>query len=237
MNLSFPGMDLAPIVRSESDAGQWFTPADIAWRMRRWAGNAPIRFALEPSAGSGNLVHALHIRQSGNGEQEFSSTEIDAYEIDPHYAAKLRARFPHDPDFNSGGDITVHQADYLSAPRAGVPYDLGLANPPYEDGKDGAFLAKMMDDCQRIIALVRLAALVGQARTETVWKRCQPGGDFALRGLALFAGRPRFEAGRAIGDREDGGSAKADFCVVKLSRRTEAERGVDVPTSIEWWMP
>ena len=224
MNLSLPGIDMTPSVCEESDASQWFTPMPIARRMVAWAGLIKPRTILEPSAGSGNLVAACRER--------WERAEIDAVELDGHYWRKLLATR------EIGEKTTVWHGDFLTfRPTFDDLYELCVANPPYEDGLDGRFLAHAMDLSDRVIALVRLAALVGQARTEAVWSRCSDDGDFALRGLALFAGRPRFEAGRAIGDREDGGSAKADFCVVKLSRRSPAEMGKSIPTQIEWWMP
>lgn len=215
--------------RIVEDKSQWFSPPEIAWRMRRWAGDVPVRFALEPSAGSGNLVHALRVRQSGTGDQAFTSTEVDAYELDPYYADRLRERFPDDPDFNSGGDVRVHQTDYLAAKGPGVRYDLGFANPPYEDGLDGRFLAKMMDECDRIVALVRLATLAGQERSRDVWSRVASC-EWRMTGLAIFGERPKFQAGRAVGDRRENEGGKTDFCVVKLSR-------LPGPTSteVEWW--
>lgn len=234
MTLALPGLDIAQRHREDADASQWFTPMPIADRMWRWSGLATIRTVLEPSAGSGNLIHAAIYSRRSEGIRDVlgddrSRVRVTAHELDGHYVDRMRERF------RSDSLVDVRAGSYLDAPAPDDLYDLALMNPPYENGLDGKFLAKAMNESQRVIALVRLAALVGQARTEAVWSRCRPDGDFVLRGLALFSGRPRFEAGRSIGDREDGGSAKADFCVVKLSRRTEPERGVDVPTHIEWW--
>ncbi len=219
VNLTLPGLDIAQ--RVDEERSQWFTPMPIARRMVAWAGCIRPDAVLEPSCGSGNLVAAVRER--------WEFTTIEAVELDPFYVGNTRARF--DDDFRT----SVYGGSFLDHPPIGDSFDLCVMNPPYEDGLDGRFLAKAMDVSDRLIALVRLAALVGQARTEAVWSRCKPDGDFALRGLALFAGRPRFEAGRAIGDREADGSAKADFCVVKLSRRTADEHGHDIPTHVEWW--
>lgn len=218
MNLTLPGI---ADERVEEDRSTWFTPMPIARRMVSWAGSIQPRSILEPSCGSGNLIAACRER--------WTHATIAAVELDPFYVGNARDRFGD--DFRT----SVYGGSFLDPPQIVDSFDLCVMNPPYEDGLDGKFLARAMDISDRVIALVRLAALVGQARTEAVWSRCRPDGDFVLRGLALFAGRPRFEAGRSIGDREDGGSAKADFCVVKLSRRTEPERGVDVPTHVEWW--
>ncbi len=219
MNLCLPGFGRDE--RVEDDRSTWFTPQPIAERMVAWAGSMYPSSILEPSCGSGNIIAACRKR--------WNSVVIEGVELDPHYADACRDRFADDYS------VYIYTGSFLDVQPIGDSFELCVMNPPYEDGLDGKFLAAAMNRSRRVIALVRLAALVGQARTEAVWSRCQPGGDFVLRGLALFAGRPRFEAGRSIGDREDGGSAKADFCAVKMSRRTEDERGVDVPTFIEWW--
>lgn len=232
MNLVFDGFGRDE--RIPVDRSQWFTPQPIADRMMRWSGLAPIRTVLEPSAGSGNLVHSATRSRRPEGMCEIlgsarSNTLVTAYELDPYYVEKLSHRFAGD------AGVDVRQGSYLDAPGPEELFDLGLMNPPFEDGLDGVFLAKAMDECQRIIALVRLVALAGKERAEKVWSRCQPDGDWALRGLAVFSERVDFIAGRAIGARKEGESAKADFAVVKLSRRADHERGADVPCFPEWW--
>lgn len=218
MNLTLPGI---ADERVDEDRSTWFTPMPIARRMVAWAGSIQPYSIIEPSCGSGNLIAACRER--------WTHATIEAVELDSHYVDKARERFEGDTRTN------IFRGSFLDMHPIGDSFDLCVMNPPYEDGLDGKFLARAMDASDRVIAIVRLAALVGQARTEAVWSRCRPDCDFALRGLALFSGRPRFEAGRSIGDREADGSAKADFCVVKLSRRTEPERDVDVPTHVEWW--
>jgi len=223
VNLSLPGLDVSRVVREDHDAGQWFTPMAIARRMVAWAGSLQPDSILEPSCGSGNIVAACRERWLG--------TLIEAVELDKHYADASRDRFADDYS------TFVFDGSFLDSPPINDHFDLCVMNPPYEDGLDGKFLSRAMDLSDRVIALIRLQALAGLAREDAVWSRCKTHGDFAMRGLAIFAGRPRFEAGRAIGDREDGGSAKTDFCVVKLSRRTDEERTKYIGTHIEWWMP
>ena len=212
MNLTFEGFGRDE--RIAEDKSQWFTPPDIAARMVRWAGAVTPDVVIEPSTGSGNLVQAAFDRWSG--------TRVEAFEVDPFYANALTTRF------DASGRVSVVCGDYLAYRNAREPYDvLGLANPPYEDGLDGQFLAKLMDECDRIVALVRLACLAGAKRRQGVWSRLDR--DWNLHGLAIFASRPEFQAGRAVGDRREGESAKADFCVVKLSRYGSMSTGV------EWW--
>lgn len=219
MNLCLPGVGMDE--RVTEDRSSWFTPMPIARRMVAWAGSIKPSSILEPSCGSGNIIAACRER--------WAYATVEGVELDPHYADACRSRFFGD------ARTSIFGGSFLDKQPIGDSHDLCVMNPPYEGGLDGLFIAHAMDLSQRVIALVRLAALAGQARHEGVWSRCSPSGDFALRGLAIFAGRPRFEAGRSIGDREDSGSAKADFCAVKLSRRTDDEHGIDIQTHVEWW--
>lgn len=213
MNLVFEGFGRDE--RVTEDRSQWFTPSPIATRMVKWAGDIKPARILEPSAGGGNLVAAARGR--------WASAEITACELDPHYVDRLGQSFAEDRG------VRVLAGDYRSV-RHESRFDLGIANPPYEDGLDGEFLAKMMGECDRVIALVRLVCLAGLGRYEGVWRNV--GTEWRMPGLAIFSGRPEFEAGRAVGVRKEGESAKADFCVVKLSR---SEICSTTSTEVEWW--
>ena len=210
MTLALPGLDALPPERLRSGAlSQWFTPHDIAARMARWAGNVGGR-VLEPSAGSGALVEAW--------TAEHEDPRIDAVEIDPDFAARLRE--------DVSGGVVVSCEDYLTRPRPARRYDLALMNPPYEDGLDGLFLAKTMSECDRVIALVRLAALAGSGRHASVWSRIESHADgWHMPGLAVFSSRPVFD-----GPESASGSAKSDFVCVKLSRVSPPSE-----TRVEWW--
>ncbi len=196
------------------DLSQWWTPVSIAERMVAWCGSIMPRTILEPSAGCGRLVDACNARWSG--------ARVTAHELHGPTAETLAARYR--------GDLrtTVLRGDYLEAPAPRERFDLCVMNPPYEHGFDGRFLAKAMDESVRVVALVRLVALAGQARHREVWSRIDAG-EWHIAGLAVFAARPEFDPGVAVGEREVT-SAQADFCVVKLTR--EPTR-----TSVEWWMP
>lgn len=231
MNLAFEGFGIAE--RVPEDKGQWFTPPDLAWRMVRWAGR-PFAHVLEPSAGSGNLVHALRVMRSESGDETPTNTTVHAHEMDPYYIDRLADRFQSDVNDER---VHLYAGNYLDgdAPTAdiGRPYDLGFANPPFEDGMDGEFVAKMMRQCDRIVVLARTCVLNGMDRHERVWSRCGDGGDWTVRGVAFLPKRPVFQAGRAIGERVDGGGAKADFCVIKMRRRDLGP--VAGGTELEWW--
>lgn len=207
--MTLPGIDMEPAL-DRLALSQWHTPPALALRMAKWAGGA-IRLSriLEPSAGGGALVRAAI-------ECEAKAGAIDAIELDPRWATKLR---------DIGGGLRIENRDYLVRPARDHRYDLCLQNPPYEGGMDGRFLGKAMDESDRVIALVRTVALHGDERFRTVWRRCQADGDFALIGLAILSARPDFGGEH---------SAMADFCVVKLARRS-LRLAEQTGTHVEWW--
>lgn len=214
MTLALPGIDtLPPQSMRRTALSQWFTPMDIALRMARWAGNVGGR-VLEPSAGNGALVRAwasrAYQREEDLGYDDSECSGVDAIDIDADLARE------------HGWEC----ANYLGRGAPAERYGLALMNPPYEDGLDGAFLAKTMDECDRVIALVRLAALAGSGRHTSVWSRVEGNVDgWWMPGLAIFSSRPVFD-----GPPDASGSAKSDFVCVKLSRVGEPGR-----TAVEWW--
>lgn len=217
MTLALPGIDtLPPVAMRRALLSQWFTPHDIARRMAAWAGNID-GIVLEPSAGSGRLLDAWLAERDADFPSRPTSVRVDVVELDSDFASLISGA-----DYGPG--VRVDCCDYLTRPRPTSRYALGLANPPYEGGLDGAFIAKMMDECDRMIALVRLAALAGSGRHADVWRRVEEHRDgWWMPGLAIFSSRPSFD-----GPVE--GSAKSDFVCVKLSRV-----GSPGLTAVEWW--
>lgn len=208
--MSLPGIDMEPAL-DRLALSQWHTPVPLALRMAKWAGGAlRLSRVLEPSAGGGALVRAAI-------ECDANPTSITAIELDDGWAKKLTATF------TKTLGVTVESRDYLMRPARDHRYDITLMNPPYEDGLDGRFLEKAMNESDRVIALIRTVALNGDDRYKRVWRRCNAGGDFAMIGLAVLANRPDFGG-------EHG--AMADFVVVKLARRA---LNLGTAAHVEWW--
>jgi hypothetical protein len=93
--------------------------------------NEPALRILEPSAGTGALARRCVKTKAGyeryEGEFRFDN-QIDCIEIQPHFAAQLRA---------SGLYRRVIQADFLSVkPDANWLYDLIVMNPPFDIERD-----------------------------------------------------------------------------------------------------
>jgi predicted RNA methylase len=220
----FPSDPAARIVASSA----WYTPpeaaADVA-RMCWTPGLARNNWrVLEPSAGDGSLLSAL-VREMGAGFGP--KAPVDAVELDATAADKLRARAVTEAwDW----PINVDVADYLSRPAPAEPYDLCLANPPYERGTDSAFISKAMDESLRVVALVRLALLESQRSHERIWSRIKPGG-WRLLALCPYISRPVFLPG---GGESDGG--KTAFMLIKLSRVEPPEDSAYQAglTSVRW---
>jgi predicted RNA methylase len=216
MSLTLPGVDVLPPDGARQRAlSQWFTPPEVAARLVLMAAPLIDRIArrgttiLEPSAGQGAIVRAIRAHSA--------TAPIDAVELDPRYRPALE-RNPW---------TTVEIGDYLSRPSPQERYPLAIANPPYEGGLDGLFLAKLLDECDCIVALVRLATLAGSKRHARVWSHVEAHRDgWWLRSLAICAARPVF---LAAGEESDGG--KTDFVVVHLTR---SEWPAD-QCALEWW--
>lgn len=107
--------------------GQYFTPANIKsdifeyvrQKLPEWLDEtAPDGKALEPSAGTGELIELI-LRMG------FKPDNVTAYEIEPELRALLATKF--------GG--TVIRGDFLDGTDPGDKYSLVLSNPPYVDLK------------------------------------------------------------------------------------------------------
>lgn len=205
--LTLPGVDTLPRMDSrQRELSQWWTPPDIAARLVELAVDG-LRFpaVLEPSAGSGVLVDAVLAARP--------MASITAVELDPAWAARLRERH--------GDGVRLVEGDFLSATLA--PAAVVVMNPPYENGLDGRFIERAMELAPRVVALLRLNALVGQERHERVWSRI--GRGWHLDHVAYLARRPQF---LAAGEATDG--AKSDFVAVRLTQGRGRRK-----TRTEWW--
>lgn len=197
----------AEAVAAAKALSQWFTPAPLAHRMAEMAlclAPGETWRVLEPSAGDGALVRAAHAKAP-------LRAIVTAYDVDPALCERHGWRC----------------ADYLSVPAPERRYDLALMNPPYEDGLDAAFIAKSMNESQRVVALVRTSFMHTRARYDSVWSRIGNGGadGWSLVGISYLVSRPSFTlAGSKVG------SPSGEYVVIKL-RRGELR----TTSYVEWW--
>jgi len=160
---------------------QWFTSPEIAREMVRMAAQflrmRPDARILEPSAGRGNLVRAMLELSSG-------FARIDAVELDARWQGSLEGL---------GDNVRVEICDYLERPAPRQRYHLAITNPPYDGGLEAAHLAKMLDECDRVIALLPARSLHGLERWTRVWSRFRS--EWWLREQVHLVRRPKFGPG------------------------------------------
>lgn len=198
--LSLPGVDTLPARSVRPIAlSQWFTPE---WLAKRVVASCGVKHrsgrVLEPSAGDGALVKALR--------EDFAAS-IDAIDIDPSLCAKR------------GWEC----ADYMTRPAPAERYSLAVMNPPYEDDLDSRFIAKAMNECDALIAVVRAVFFNGIGRHARVWSRVESD-EWRVQSIAYLVRRPSF----LLAGVEQGG-AQADFVVIKMAR------GYTGDARVEWW--
>ena len=203
--------DAAPAY--DASLAQWFTPPKLARRICQ-AFITPGRKIIEPSAGSGSLIHAaLH---AGDGDEV-----VQAFDIDPRWVDHLRERFACAPNF------TAYHRNYLETGANIIrhrPPSTVLMNPPdaSREGIDVAdFMVKAMYDAGPlgdVVALLRLNCLTGVDRRENVWSRAD------ILNVAYLSRRP------AYGD----GGGKQEWCVVRYKQPKGKRDPVQRPQT-EWW--
>lgn len=94
------------------------TPAGLVEKMMKLVNWDRVQFALEPSAGKGDIAQAIKARM----QQKKQPAQLDCVEIDPDLRAVLRQR-----------GYTVVANDFLEWD-AQTRYDLIVMNPPFRDG-------------------------------------------------------------------------------------------------------
>lgn len=187
---------------------QWFTPPELAARVVEWAGIAdPNRRpyergyrVLEPSAGNGALVRPLVA----------AGAQVVAVELDTRYYEELR----------STGAATWIGEDFLQFDLGGWPqFDLCVMNPPYEDGKDVAFILHALKFAPRVVGVFRSQILHGVERKAKLWRDVRP------TRIAYCSGRP-FKG------------AETDYVVLELVKRDDTyslRHGIADTVTVEWW--
>jgi len=120
----------------------FFTPRVIASEMIDMAHLCKDDTILEPSAGEGNLIDAIH----ASGQPVL---KIEAIELDPGHVQLLKAKYPVTGKLTEGGNtkawgmsqhkVWVRQGDFLSMTPQEVYaplFSCVLMNPPFTKGQD-----------------------------------------------------------------------------------------------------
>jgi predicted RNA methylase len=203
----------------------WHTPPELARALVDLAGGfltasrtvcprpEPLRI-LEPSAGSGALVRALLGRTAGY------ELRVTACEIDPRFEDAL---------CSLSDRVDVEIVDYLARPAPAERYHLAVTNPPFTGGEETEHLAKLLDESERITALLPARSFHGRARYERVWSRCEPGGGWFLRDKVHCKARPKFS--------DEGGKDEIVLVHLTYSPSMDARLDADAPerrTRVRW---
>lgn len=183
------------------DLAQWFSPDWLAdhlldsVRVPQGYGR-PLR-VLEPSAGNGALLRAL--ARQGFGEYDI---DVDVVEIDARFGFDLEreARVTEGvfDRLSVRGEICIRVeiCDYLKRPAPSERYDIAITNPPFTRGMETPFLAKLLDECDQIVAILPSRALHGLARHGAIWRRFEPVGsadpEWSIRAINYCKRRPKF---------------------------------------------
>lgn len=192
---------------------QWYTPPELAQRIVRWAftpfGDCndvlPKLRALEPSAGRGALASVLrqYVRS------------VTCVEIDPVNVEYL-----------AGQGFSVYEKNFLEFDGDDLCFNLGVMNPPFEDGQAEQHVLHAIELADRVVAHVPLTTLAGKERRAGLWSKAY------LKRLAIHSSRPKYSGSKTGG--------QTDMCTIDVVRRYEhhdsvrthvAASGVDV----EWW--
>jgi len=92
-------------------------------------------------------------------------------------------------DLDGGPDVASEPVTARPAPPR--RYDLAVTNPPFDAGEEAEHIAKLLDECERVVALLPARALHGRARYERIWRRVDTG-ERGLREIVHLISRPRF---------------------------------------------
>lgn len=207
MNAHLPCMEGEALDPARS---QWFTPPEIADRLVRFARLLATDYQiLEPAAGRGALLRALH--RHLDHLPVSAEPDVFAWEIDPAFEDEL---------LNCSIAPAVHIADFLAADMSAMRFDLAILNPPYERNQDVRFVERALDCSKRVVGIFQSRIVHSKGRAE-FWRWHN------IDRLAILSERPRFGGEH---------SAKTDFVVMEVTRRGLARKqGEATPGQIEWW--
>lgn len=162
----------------KEDLDQWFTDPRLAEEFVEWCRVPPGSTVIEPTAGCGNLIKPLLLRQPGR---------LVAYDIDPEWVAYLRKHFPE----AEVGDA----ADFLTLPSPPELFDVCVMNPPLSGGMDGVFLRRLCFDwARRTCAIVQTRTMHSIDRRQKLWDRVR------VKRIEFLSDRPSFGRGSPMRD-------------------------------------
>lgn len=198
------------------ERSQFYTPEWLARRVAHWAmhgerGKLARMFSpcvLEPAAGRGALITAIM--------GVAPTTHFVAVDIDPENCKALSKLV----DGVWCADFLSTWSDRLRAAVNNGGFDLAIMNPPYERNRDVRFIELALTCSDRVVGIFQSRILHSKGRAK-FWRHVN------IDRMAILSERPHF-----------GGeySAKTDFVVLELTRRSDARnQGEATPAQVEWW--
>jgi predicted RNA methylase len=207
MTQLLPGMESEMRRR---DLSQFYTPGPVARHMAKWARVEDGATIVEPAAGRGALILGIDDLRVG--------TRVWAWDIDAMNCAALMMLRPRQLERVSLEE--VNHGDFLAYNLPAGSFDLALMNPPYEDGQDVRFIERGLDCSERVVGIFQSRIVHSQGRADC-WRHTD------ITRMAILASRPHFGGPH---------SAKTDFVVLELVRRSRARlQGEATPAALEWW--
>lgn len=176
------------------DLAQWFTPDWLADHLIDSA-RVPLGYGrplrvLEPAAGNGALLRALARR----GLYDYD-VDVDVVELDARFADALEREARMIAGLEEF-DIRVEICNYLERPAPPERYDIAITNPPFTRGMEGPFMAKLLNECNFIAAILPSRSLHGIARYDAIWSRFElaegAAPEWAIRSIKYCKRRPKF---------------------------------------------
>lgn len=205
--------------------------AEFALRLVDVARDRPIRI-LEPSAGKGALIEGLIHAEAALADIQKRAPrafEITAIELHRGRARVLAERFPQITIVNRCF-VTWFEDTYEAGwtPDRPRPFDLVLANPPFDDGQDADHVDPMTRLAERSVVLLRTAFLHGTTDRARIFD------EVRCKREAVLRSRPSFD------DDENGkeGGPRHEFTVFDFERPTTGwrrARGEVDRVTREWW--
>lgn len=209
---------------------QWFTPdwlADHLIDSMCGAINEDLDgmfSVLEPAAGNGALIRAIARSERLN----YADLAIDAVEYDGRFLPGLEGTAVSLERSASCRMVCVEICNYLERPAPPERYDIAITNPPFTRGMEGPFMAKLLDECNFIAAILPSRSLHGIARYDAIWKRFELAGraapEWAIRSIKYCKRRPKFA----------GTNGGKDEIVIVAMERHAASGSTLINPSISW---
>lgn len=202
MNAYLPGMEHEERL---PELSQWYTDPRLARAVWRWANrHEHPSSVLEPAAGHGALVRPLV-------DERYHAHTVVLYDIDPRATAVCETLCSRQRE--AGWTWIAETTNFLEPDRGRFArFDLGLMNPPYEEGQAEEFVLHALEVCERVVGIFKASLHHTASRYRMLWSRAKVTREVKL------ATRPSFGIG-ASGAK----AGETDFVVLEIRKLAPGE--------------